>query len=142
MSPDIRRAITVDARVKPNYAGIRVPVLAMYQAQRPFEEEAAGFDIRNEQERAALRQQYAATRAMYTRWQQDLLAAIPSARIIELPGANLFMFLSNEADVLREIEDSPPPSDEMLTRRTGEAKIEPCIAVCCQSRVWRGSASC
>ena len=60
-------------------------------------------DIRNEQERAALRQQYAATRTMYTRWQQDLLAAIPTARIVELPGANLFMFLSNEADVLREI---------------------------------------
>jgi pimeloyl-ACP methyl ester carboxylesterase/ketosteroid isomerase-like protein len=99
----IRRAITVDARVKPNYAGIRVPVLAMYQAQRPFEEVAAEYDIRNEQERAALRQQYTAIRTMYTRWQQDLLAAIPTARIVELPGANLFMFLSNEADVLREI---------------------------------------
>jgi hypothetical protein len=103
MSPEIRRAITVDARVKPNYAGIRVPVLAMYQAQRPFGEVAAEFDIHNEQERAALRQQYAATRAMYTRWQQDLLAAVPTARIVELPGASLFMFLSNEADVLREI---------------------------------------
>jgi pimeloyl-ACP methyl ester carboxylesterase len=103
MSPEIRWAITVDARVKPNYAGIRVPVLAMYQAQLPFEEVAAEFDIRHEQERAALRQQYAATRAMYTRWQQDLLAAVPTARIVELPGANLFMFLSNEADVLREI---------------------------------------
>jgi non-heme chloroperoxidase len=103
LSPEIRRAITVDARLKPNYAGIRVPVLAMYQAQRPFEEEAADFDIRNEQERAALHQQYAATRALYTRWQRDLLAAVPTARIVELPGANLFMFLSNEADVLREI---------------------------------------
>ena len=37
------------------------------------------------------------------RAQQDLRAAIPSANIIELTGANLFMFLSNEADVLREI---------------------------------------
>jgi hypothetical protein len=61
------------------------------------------YDIRNEQDRAALRQQYTAIRTMYTRWQQDLLAAIPTARIVELPGANLFMFLSNEADVLREI---------------------------------------
>jgi non-heme chloroperoxidase len=103
MNLTIRQAITVDARVKPNYAGIRVPVLAMYQAQRPFEEVAAEYDIRSEQERAALRQQYTAIRAMYTRWQQDLLAAIPTARIVELPGANLYMFLSNEADVLREI---------------------------------------
>jgi len=103
MSPVIRRAITVDARVKPDYAGIRVPVLAIYQAERPFEEVAADFDIRNEQERAALRQRYAATRAMYTRWQHDLLAGVPTARIVELPGASLFMFLSNEADVLREV---------------------------------------
>ena len=103
MSLEIRRAITVDARTKPKYSGIRVPVLAIYQAQNPFEVVATQFDIRNEQERAALRQQYDATRAMYTRWQQDLSAAVPTARIVELPGANLYMFLSNEADVLREI---------------------------------------
>jgi non-heme chloroperoxidase len=78
-------------------------VLALYQADRPFEEVAARFIIRNEQERGALCQQYAATRALYRRWQQDLLAQIPTARIVELPGANLFMFLSNEADVVREI---------------------------------------
>ena len=82
----IRQAITVDARVKPNYAGIRVPVLAIYQAQRPFEEVAAEYDIRNEQERAALRQQYMAVRTMYTRWQNDLLAAVPTARVVELVG--------------------------------------------------------
>jgi len=64
---------------------------------------AAGYMIRNDQERAALRQEYAATRALYTRWQQDLRAGVPTARIVELTGANLFMFLSNEADVLREI---------------------------------------
>ena len=101
--PVIRRAITIDARMKPDYVRVRVPVLAIYQAQRPFEEEAAGYAIRNDQERAALRQQYDATRALYTRWQQDLRAAVPTARIVELPGASLFMFLSNEADILREI---------------------------------------
>lgn len=102
-TPEVRRAITVDARIKPNYAGIRVPVLAIYQAQLPFEEVARQFDIRNEEERAALRQEHAATRAMYTRWQQDLLTAVPAARIVELPGANLYMFLSNEADIIREL---------------------------------------
>ena len=64
---------------------------------------AAEYDIRNEQQRSALLQQYTAIRNMYMRWQQDLRAEIPAARIVELPGANLFMFLSNEADVLREI---------------------------------------
>jgi len=103
LSPVIRRAITVDARVKPDYSGIRVPVLAIYQRDRPFEEVAASFVIRNDQERAALRQEYAATRALYARWQRDLLAGVPTARIVDMPGASLYMFLSNEADVLREI---------------------------------------
>jgi pimeloyl-ACP methyl ester carboxylesterase len=103
MSLEIRRAITVDARIKPDYSRIRVPVLAIYQAPGPFEKVAARYTIRNEQERAALRQEYAAMRAMYSRWQDDLRAAVPTARIVELAAANPFMFLSNEADVLREI---------------------------------------
>ena len=103
MSQEIRQKVTVDARMKPDYAGIHVPVLAMYQALPPLDEYAGEFDVRNEQERAALRQYYDATRAMYGRWEQDLLTAVPAARIVELPGANLYMFLSNEADVLREI---------------------------------------
>jgi pimeloyl-ACP methyl ester carboxylesterase len=103
LDPAIRKAITVDARMKPDYARVRVPVLAIYQAQRSFEVEAAGYQIQNEQERAALRQEYAATRALYTRWQQDLRAGAPTARIVELTGASLYMFLSNEADVSREI---------------------------------------
>ena len=103
LSPVIRRAITMDARVKPDYSGIRVPVLALYQKEPPFEKVADNFLIRDAKERAALRQEYAATRALYVRWQRDLLAAIPSARIVELEGASIYMFLSNEADVLREV---------------------------------------
>ena len=103
LSPTIRRAITVDARVKPDYSHVKVPVLAIYQKDPPFEQVAANFLIRTEQERAALRQEHAATRALYARWQRDLLAAVPTARIVELEGANLYMFLSNEADVIREL---------------------------------------
>ena len=108
LSPVIRQAITVDARVKPDYSGIRVPVLAIYQRDLPFEEVAAKYLIGNAQERAALRQQHAATRALYVRWQRDLLAGVPTARIVELPGASLYMFLSNEGDVLRELRAFVP----------------------------------
>ena len=103
LSPVIRRAITTDARVKPDYSRVQVPVLAIYQRDLPFEEVAARYAISDELQRAALRQEYAATRALYARWQRDLHAAVPTARIVELPGASLYMFLSNEADVLREI---------------------------------------
>ena len=40
---------------------------------------------------------------MLTKWQRDLLAGVPNAKIVELPGANLYMFLSNEADIMREL---------------------------------------
>jgi hypothetical protein len=33
----------------------------------------------------------------------DLRSELPSAKIVELPGASLYMFLSHEAEVLREI---------------------------------------
>jgi pimeloyl-ACP methyl ester carboxylesterase len=103
LDPVIRRAITMDARLKPDYSGIRVPLLALYQKEPPFEKVAGNYLITTDQERAALRQEYEATRAMYVRWQRDLLAAVPSARIVELEGASLYMFLSNETDVLREV---------------------------------------
>jgi len=40
---------------------------------------------------------------MTVKWQTDLLAGVPRAKIVELPGANLYMFLSNEEDVIREL---------------------------------------
>ena len=103
MSSTIRRAITIDARLKPDYSRIRIPVLAIYQRELPFDEVAAMYAISEERQRAALLQEYIATRALYDRWQRDLRAGVPTARIVELPGASLYMFLSNEADVLREI---------------------------------------
>jgi non-heme chloroperoxidase len=103
MSSASRRALTEPTRVKPDYSRIRVPVLAIYRQDRPFEDFAADYVIRTEQERIALRQQYDATAAMITRWQRDLRTGVPSARIVNLVGANLYMFLSNEADVLREV---------------------------------------
>ena len=38
MSPVIRRAITIDARVRPDYSRVRAPVLALYQRELPFEQ--------------------------------------------------------------------------------------------------------
>jgi non-heme chloroperoxidase len=103
LSPTIRRAITVDARRKPEYARIRVPVLAVFRTPPPFEEIARGYEIQNDLQRAALRQQSDVERLMTTKWENDLRAGVPAAKIVELPGASLYMFLSNEADVIREV---------------------------------------
>ena len=105
LSPVIRRAITIDARLKPDYSRVRVPVLALYQREPPFEKYAANYQIRNEQERAALSQEYNAVRAMYSKWQTDLVAAIPTARVVDLEGAGLYMFQTQPSEVLREIRN-------------------------------------
>ncbi len=102
IDPAIRRAIVEDNRVRPDYARIRVPVLAIYRTTS-MEQALKEYPPKTEQERVALNQAYAARRAMLEKWQNDLLAGVPNAKIVELPGANLYMFLSNEADIIREL---------------------------------------
>jgi hypothetical protein len=46
--------------------------------------------------------------AMLTRWQRDLLTGVPGAKIVELPGANLYMFLTNEPTLFAKCERSLP----------------------------------
>jgi pimeloyl-ACP methyl ester carboxylesterase len=98
----IRKAIVEDNHVRPDYARIGVPVLAIYRTVT-MEQALKDFPPRNDQERAALNQAYTAGRAMLSKWQRDLLTGVPSAHIVELPGANLYMFLSNESDIVREV---------------------------------------
>jgi non-heme chloroperoxidase len=102
IEPAMRKAITEDHNVKPDYARIRVPVLAIYRSVT-LEQALKDYPPANEQQRAAVNQGYANARQMVLKWQRDLLAGVPTARIVELPGTNLFMFLSNEGDVIREI---------------------------------------
>jgi pimeloyl-ACP methyl ester carboxylesterase len=98
----IRKAIVDDNKVRPDYARIGVPVLAIYRTET-MAQTLKDYPPANEQQRAALNQSYAGKRARLSRWQRDLLAGVPTARIVELPDANLFMFLSNEADVIHEV---------------------------------------
>jgi pimeloyl-ACP methyl ester carboxylesterase len=104
LSPTVRRAITTDARSKPDHARVRVPVLAIFRTPGPFEEIAKGYVIQNDVQRAALRlQEVDVEKIMTAKWESDLRAGVPMAKIVELPGASLYMFLSNESDVIREL---------------------------------------
>ena len=102
LDPAIRRAIVEDNRVKPDYAGIRVPVVAIYRTTT-MAQALEQYPPKTEAERQAVDEGYKSARAMLTKWQQDLLKGVPTAKIVELPGANLYMFLSNEADIIREL---------------------------------------
>jgi non-heme chloroperoxidase len=111
LDPAIPKAIVEDNRVRPDYARIRVPVLAIYRTTT-LEQALKEYPPKNDQERAAFEQAYAGKRAMLSKWQRDLLTGVPTAKIVELPGANLYMFLSNEADVIREVRSFAATLDE------------------------------
>ena len=102
LDPAIRKAITEDHLVRPDYASIKVPVLAIYRSTT-LAQALQDFPPANDREREAVALAVEARRAVLAKWQGDLLAGVPSARVVELPGANLYMFLSHEGDVIREI---------------------------------------
>lgn len=103
LSPSVREAITRGDHVKPDYARMRGPVLAIFRVPPQMSELERQFPPQNNDERRALEQERARGLAMIRKWEHDVRAGVPKAQIVELPGANLYMFLSNEADVAREI---------------------------------------
>ena len=104
-SEGARRALKAigEGTQKRDYSNIRVPVLSIFATFRP-----AGDPLRDEmpkdpQDRAVVEAFEAATMVYIKRYEKSLLTGVPGARIVELPGANHYIFLSNEADVVREI---------------------------------------
>jgi pimeloyl-ACP methyl ester carboxylesterase len=87
---------------RPQYERMRVPVLAIFRTTT-LQQGLELFQPKTDEERAVLFQLYAAMRGMLEKWEADLRTGVPHARIVELPGANLYMFLSNEADIIREL---------------------------------------
>jgi non-heme chloroperoxidase len=98
----IGAAITAGA-VKLGYSAMRLPILAFYALPAPLEDQLQRFKPRNADERAAMEQVYAEDVSFSRRSSRSLLDSVPGSRILELPGANHYVFLSNEADVLREL---------------------------------------
>ena len=101
-----RRALKAigEGTTKRDYSKIRASVLSMFATFR-----WAGDPLRYEmpkdpQQRAVVEAFEAATMVYIKRYEKSLLTAVPGARIVELPGANHYIFISNEADVVREIK--------------------------------------
>ena len=112
-TPFIHNAIGEGA-LKRDYSKIRVPVLAFFGmscSKHPQGNYAciehpshkAEYEPKNAEERAAKEAFDSATAAYVNRWKKNLQNAPGGVRIIDLPGANHYVFLSNEADVLREV---------------------------------------
>jgi non-heme chloroperoxidase len=99
--PSVGNAIFAGMR-KPDYSRIQVPVLAFFVLPKPLEDQIELYQPRNAEERAAIEQVYAADAAYAKRSISMLRSGVPDARVVEFAGANHYVFLSNEPEVLRE----------------------------------------
>jgi pimeloyl-ACP methyl ester carboxylesterase len=95
-----------DGVQKPDYARILSPALAIYATPRSAHDLAPVW-VKNETPAMleALNEEYtlflAASRERIAAFQNG----VAHSRVVELPGANHYLFLSNEADVLRELRE-------------------------------------
>jgi hypothetical protein len=100
----VQHAITEGMR-KPDYSGVRAPVLAFYTLPESLETQMKRYPPKTAEERDAMKQVYAADVAWARRSIDRMRSGVPAARIVELPGAKHFIFFSNEAEVLRELRE-------------------------------------
>lgn len=99
----IHEAIGAGQR-KRDYSKIRVPVLALFEYPRPTHDvPGAAYRPKDEQERAAVVAFSSATAAYVDRWTKNLESGVPRARVVDLPGAGHYVFLTREAEVIREL---------------------------------------
>jgi hypothetical protein len=63
------------------------------------------YQLKDAAERAAVEAMYAADANITNTRIKSIQSAAAGARVIKLPGANHYVFLSNEAYVLREMRD-------------------------------------
>jgi pimeloyl-ACP methyl ester carboxylesterase len=100
----IHRAIG-DGQKKRDYSGIRVPVLALFEFPRTRLDQLRPDEPqpRNDEERQAILQAGAAIKAFMDRWVANLRRGVPAARVVDLPAAGHFVFITREAEVLAEM---------------------------------------
>ncbi|MGA9623608.1 MAG: alpha/beta hydrolase [Bryobacteraceae bacterium] len=94
-----------DGSKKRDYSNIRAPILYL-----PAAPPRAGgwsqyyrFQPRNAEQRRALQRIYDADRVYLNRYEQYMRAAKGKVRIVELRGADHYVFFTNEKEVLREL---------------------------------------
>jgi len=105
---------------KRDYSHIRVPILAFLEI--PRREESPGYQPKNDEERAVIKAHAEAIAAYVDRWIKNLKSAVPTARIVDLAeghdtSAGHFVFLTREADVIRELRAFLSPAAPNLSGR-------------------------
>lgn len=89
--------------VKPDYARIRVPALALYAAPRTWQELVPGAVFSDPEKRAAAERVVAAMAETRKHMAGEFSAGVAQGRVVEIPGSSHYLFRTNEEDVLREV---------------------------------------
>jgi pimeloyl-ACP methyl ester carboxylesterase len=97
----VQNAITAGMR-KPDYSGIRVPVLAFYALPASLESQIKRYPPQTAEERDAMKQVFDADVAWTRRSIDRMKLGVPAARVVEMPEAGHCIFLTNEPEVLLE----------------------------------------
>lgn len=99
--PNIGRLIDAGAKRR-NYTGITVPVLSIFAMPDP---PADGWADRSPEYRDTARLVDETLTAILRGFQRQLKESVPSARVLEWPGASHFLFMAHEQEVVKEIRD-------------------------------------
>jgi pimeloyl-ACP methyl ester carboxylesterase len=97
------RDAMVTGLIKPDFGRIRVPVLAFFADTPEISELLAKYNPASKDEEAALSEKRAFDAAILERHVRELQTGVPNARIVRLPSANYYVFLSNPGELVREI---------------------------------------
>jgi pimeloyl-ACP methyl ester carboxylesterase len=95
-----------EGQKKRDYSRIRVPVLAIRGlVLQPLDDQlrASGYRLKSNEERANIEAFNRVTAAHLDGWVTNLKSGVPDARLVDFPRAGHYVFLTQEADVLREI---------------------------------------
>jgi pimeloyl-ACP methyl ester carboxylesterase len=92
-----------DGSIRKEYAGITIPVLALFAVPRPVAEQWREKPPKDEEGRRDSERLYEIEMEFIHRWESNLKHADPLAQIVGLPGSHHYMFQNEEADVLRHM---------------------------------------
>jgi hypothetical protein len=102
VSKEVRDAMFAGVE-PPDYSRIRVPVLAFFGLPAPLEDQMKRYNPQTAEEGVRVGLRYAMSLGWVASNTGALKKGVPGVRVVNLPEANTYIFLSNEADVLREV---------------------------------------
>ncbi len=114
--PDwVMRAIGQQQVFRKDYSNIRVPVLVLMEFPR-FPDTYAP---RSDEERALIAQFVERGKVIVGRWTDKVKRGVPDARFVDVPGGGHYLWITREAEVLREIHAFIASLDRALEKPGG-----------------------